>query len=235
VALVRVPFYFINLLPTSLLYISILLLVCRFLRPQAAHSLVSRIDDVEYVIPCSEQGAYGNITERFVTAKLRGVQSHQFFLTTLPLPTARAPAHKGNIDQRLMLPQASKLIHYTLPEKVWVRRWGIRNERGEEYDEILDEDEDAQPAKQGGARAGAVVFSDAAAGKRAQAVFIDDGTRPPRAAFMDLDSGGAASGKRRRPMSCVTVVYCKRKRNILWNVRVFRGIIEALKQQPRPI
>jgi hypothetical protein len=29
--------------------------VCRFLRPQAAHSLVSRIDDVEYVIPCSEQ------------------------------------------------------------------------------------------------------------------------------------------------------------------------------------
>jgi len=34
---------------------------------------------------------------------------------------------------------------------------------------------------------------------------------------------------------CVSVVYCKRKRNILWNVRVFRGIIEALKQQPRPI
>jgi hypothetical protein len=33
----------------------------------------------------------------------------------------------------------------------------------------------------------------------------------------------------------VSVVYCKRKRNILWNVRVFRGIIEALKQQPRPI
>ena len=33
----------------------------------------------------------------------------------------------------------------------------------------------------------------------------------------------------------VSVVYCKRKRNILWNVRVFRGIIEALKQQTRPI
>jgi len=33
----------------------------------------------------------------------------------------------------------------------------------------------------------------------------------------------------------VSVVYCKRKRNILWNVRVFRGIIKALKQQPRPI
>jgi hypothetical protein len=33
----------------------------------------------------------------------------------------------------------------------------------------------------------------------------------------------------------VSGVYCKRKRNILWNVRVFRGIIEALKQQPRPI
>ena len=36
-------------------------------------------------------------------------------------------------------------------------------------------------------------------------------------------------------MNDVSVVYCKRKRNILWNVRVFRGIIEALKQQPRPI
>ena len=37
------------------------------------------------------------------------------------------------------------------------------------------------------------------------------------------------------PDSGVSVVYCKRKRNILWNVRVLRGIIEALKQQPRPI
>ena len=37
------------------------------------------------------------------------------------------------------------------------------------------------------------------------------------------------------PIIDVSVVYCKRKRNILWNVRVFRGIIEALKQQPRPI
>ncbi len=34
---------------------------------------------------------------------------------------------------------------------------------------------------------------------------------------------------------CVSVVSCKRKWNILWNVRVFRGINKALKQQPRPI
>jgi hypothetical protein len=33
----------------------------------------------------------------------------------------------------------------------------------------------------------------------------------------------------------VSVVYCKRKWKILWNVRVFRGINKALKQQPRPI
>jgi hypothetical protein len=36
-------------------------------------------------------------------------------------------------------------------------------------------------------------------------------------------------------VSDVSVVYCKRKWNILWNVRVFRGINKALKQQPRPI
>ena len=42
-------------------------------------------------------------------------------------------------------------------------------------------------------------------------------------------------GVRARLTACVSVVYCKRKRNILWNVRVFRGIIKALKQQPRPI
>jgi Leucine-rich repeat (LRR) protein len=35
--------------------------------------------------------------------------------------------------------------------------------------------------------------------------------------------------------SGVSVVYCKRKWNILWNVRVFRGITKALKQQPRTI
>jgi hypothetical protein len=33
----------------------------------------------------------------------------------------------------------------------------------------------------------------------------------------------------------VSVVYYKRKWNILWNVRVFRGINKAMKQQPRPI
>jgi hypothetical protein len=33
----------------------------------------------------------------------------------------------------------------------------------------------------------------------------------------------------------ISVVYYKRKRNILWNVRVFRGINRALEQQPRPI
>ncbi len=36
-------------------------------------------------------------------------------------------------------------------------------------------------------------------------------------------------------VSGVSVVYCKHKWNILWNVRVFRGITKALKQQPRPI
>ena len=33
----------------------------------------------------------------------------------------------------------------------------------------------------------------------------------------------------------VSVVYYKRKWNILWNVRVFRGMNKELKQQPRPI
>jgi len=38
---------------------------------------------------------------------------------------------------------------------------------------------------------------------------------------------------KRRPLE-ISVVYYKRKRNILWNVRVFRGINKALEQQPRP-
>jgi hypothetical protein len=46
----------------------------------------------------------------------------------------------------------------------------------------------------------------------------------------------ARTNKRRHHQTCcVSVVYCKRKWNILWNVRVFRGINKALKQQPRPI
>ena len=54
------------------------------------------------------------------------------------------------------------------------------------------------------------------------------------------NGGWAKDGEAEEPArvageSDVSVVYCKRKRNILWNVRVFRGIIEALKQQPRPI
>jgi hypothetical protein len=32
----------------------------------------------------------------------------------------------------------------------------------------------------------------------------------------------------------ISVVYYKRKLNIRWNVRVFRGINKALEQQPRP-
>ena len=163
--------------------------VYRFLREQAAQSLVSRIDDVEYVILCSEQGAYGNILESFIMEELakKRVGSHQFFLKEHTWPLRKAGGAR-----------ASKLINYTLPEKVRVRRWGIRNERGEEYDEILDDEileEDAPAA------------GSAAAGKRARAAFVDqdsggaaagkrpagDRTRPPGAAFMDLDSGGAAS------------------------------------------
>ena len=166
--------------------------VYRFLREQAARSLVSRIDDVEYVILCSEQGAYGNITERFDMEQLakKRVESHQFFLKEhiWPLPKAGAPARKGHIDPRLMLPQASKLIHYTLPEELLVRTWGIRNGYGETYDEILDGDsQPASRAEQGGA---AVVFSAAAGG----AAGGPAAGRRPQAASMDLDSGGAAAG-----------------------------------------
>ena len=62
----------------------------------------------------------------------------------------------------------------------------------------------------------------------------------PDSDALDVDSGeNSGELKTGEPDAAeqmdVTVVYCKRKRNILWNVRVFRGIIEALKQQPRHI
>jgi hypothetical protein len=62
-------------------------------------------------------------------------------------------------------------------------------------------------------------------GKMGAGVYI---TRSSRALYCRV-------GRSCESRTCVSVVYCKRKRNILWNVRVFRGIIEALKQQPRPI
>ncbi len=130
--------------------------VCRFLRPQAARSLdddddvFSRIEDIEYVILCSEQGAYGNLTERFDMATLgsASVESHRFFLTTWSLPRARGTARKERIDPRLVWTQSAsgKPIQYTLPAELLVRKWGIRNGYGDTYDETLDED--TQPAKQ---------------------------------------------------------------------------------------
>jgi hypothetical protein len=154
--------------------------VCRFLRPPPARSLIARIEDVEFVILCSEKGVYGNIIERFDIVKLRSatVRSDQFFLTTWSLPRAPGPSHKERIDPRLVWTRSIKAIQYTIPLALLVRKWGIRNGYGDTYEETLDEetldeadaqtrkrsaevvvidsdsDDDRAGARAGGARAG---------------------------------------------------------------------------------
>jgi hypothetical protein len=152
--------------------------VCRFLRPLAAQSLISRIEDVEYVILCSEKGAYGNIIAKFDIGKLRSatVQSDQFFLTTWSLPRAPGPTHKERIDPRLVWTRSIKTVQYTLPRELLVRKWGIRNGHGDTYEETLDE-ADAQPAK-----------------RRAEVVVIDSDSDDDRAGAGAGAGAGARAG-----------------------------------------
>jgi hypothetical protein len=149
--------------------------VCRFLRPPPAGALVARIEDVEYVILCSEKGAYGNTIERFDAGKLRSaaVQSDQFFHTTWGLPRAPGPSHKERIDPRLVWTRAVKT--YTLPLELSVRKWGTRNGYGDTYEEALDE-ADAQTGK-----------------RRAEVVFIDSDS-DDAGARADSGAGGARAG-----------------------------------------
>jgi hypothetical protein len=193
--------------------------VCRFLRPPPARSLIARIEDVEFVILCSEKGVYGNIIERFDIVKLRSatVRSDQFFLTTWSLPRAPGPSHKERIDPRLVWTRSIKAIQYTLPLALLVRKWGIRNGYGDTYEETLDEetldeadaqtrkrsaevvvidsdsDDDRAGARAGGARAGGSGAGGSGAGgsrAAASAARVDVAVRSDSESDQDPDSPG---------------------------------------------
>jgi hypothetical protein len=109
-----------------------------------ARAIEDATEDVEYVIMCGEDGAYGDVMRRFCQADLAKhvPVSHDFYTYSvrLPRPAAEAPARVGaRIDAALVHTPQRAAPQYAHLAPVALRRWGIRNSDGDKHTESLAE------------------------------------------------------------------------------------------------
>jgi hypothetical protein len=86
------------------------------------------IEDVEYVIMCGEDGAYGYVMCRFCQSELAKhvPVSHYFYTYIVSLPGPATKAH-ARIDCTLVHTPQRVAMQYAHLSPVALRRWGIRN------------------------------------------------------------------------------------------------------------
>ena len=112
-------------------------------RPAAggARAIEDAIEDVEYVIVCGEDGAFGDVMRRFCQADLAKhvPVSHNFYTYSVRLPSRSpaGPAAHARVDGALVHTPQRAAPQYAPLAPVARRRWGIRNADGDRHTESL--------------------------------------------------------------------------------------------------